>query len=1504
MFSSRSSSPGPSLRQAPQHTSNLPRRREQADDDEAQFIPPRPKSPLTFSLKRFTGTSHPASPSSPHNPPHPSSNAQEEKRTPSSLPTATVDRNAAAESTKLPRVGALFRRKSTVSILSNHATAPISDDDTRSAPSQPSLSAKDRLHTPPRKGAGHPHRRSSSYSQIGPFESTQSSPRSPPAKRRVYDGSDVQKYIRHGNQNARQAAGAASSAGGDILRGRGQEREQDVLASSRPSSPSPRVSERPATSLGWSAQDRLREGGHSSGLDRNRTLRSGTNRRYSIDGEIEDLQSSNDHDTPVFNEEVFARDTVAMQGDASSSSSSPSSVKAALPSAGNASRRPLFERPGLSPSLARKGSKRAAPPQPLKFPSPGLDFLRSSTALGFNREGDASPFRKGDTLNSSASLAGDDRSRKDSQGSTGDSIAAGWGQNGKGARSPTMSAASNAASPSRIPFYRRMRSNSGGASSLLGASSSQTSQSPSTSPSSRRTLSVATARSFPKASSGSLSNSNTPVPSQSRDQSQPLNDSDNPQINGGSTAAARSIPEARTGLRSAPPDRSSALPHGPDTRPSSVMGLYLDRTGAGSRGISPRPLTSLEPSLPSVGSSEELPPSPVSAHRKKSPSVSGHFGHPAKVIPATTSAPTSSVASNLKSAGKRGWGMVRGWKDGASTASPGSTPTRKTFDGRLDRKSRPDTTKPMNIGVDNTGSVNEATRRWLSLPEAPPASRGESTHGLIFAVPLREAVIRTRLLSPRSDSWVQPPRATSQAHSRADVDNDPVYIIRPRPRRRPSQIGLLDLGSEFSLTSDIFSTSPTKDSSAGLPAGSRRSPVSSSKGDAISPFTHRRDLHKRIPVDRQKARVQYLPRFVTRCIESLEAHGIQEEGLYRLSGRTSHTSRLRHFFDGRLDAPIPADTDFEWDLDLRNVSPVECDINSVCSVLKAYLRDLPDTLLSPQQVQQIEVEARKHASDRDIDSEAVRHALEDVEPAQWYLLREISLHLGDLISEEVVKRTKMTMMNLSLVLAPTLSIPATSLRFMVQHRDMLFELGPKADPQLDKVREGGLLGGVVAKDSEELQSSTESSRASSPFTNSSFTFSMDNKSTTPKSFIPVASSRLHRTAAPTSNARLAPGASDQTAPSQFVVPATLPTSMAPSRRNRDELSVDAHSVNRNSSASVATVLASPQAQEIRHRATKSIASGQAPQLSLDLGLPSLTPTSRPSSASNSETKSHSHTNSSSTNFSSSSFSSAPPHSRDSSVDTNFSTAPDAVNSRHGLDLKELADALPQGDETTGATESILRSGGSNASLRSTTTGSRYRWETSSSTAASGTPPYLFRRKEPQSRVSPHPPIPQGLPISDSSSSLHSNVSGGHGTSLSSHPADTERFAISPAPSIASFQTSTSGGGSGNSSVSTLDRPHPLSASATAASQSSRGPGRSRSASTNFFASGTGWPSVGSGLSATSSRTDNIEAPANTKPTSTNSTPFRRGWAPSITAAKASEVVRAQDTQTRATARQP
>ncbi|EGO00246.1 hypothetical protein SERLA73DRAFT_72973 [Serpula lacrymans var. lacrymans S7.3] len=77
-----------------------------------------------------------------------------------------------------------------------------------------------------------------------------------------------------------------------------------------------------------------------------------------------------------------------------------------------------------------------------------------------------------------------------------------------------------------------------------------------------------------------------------------------------------------------------------------------------------------------------------------------------------------------------------------------------------------------------------------------------------------------------------------------------------------------------------------------------------------------------------------LPALVVRCAQHILVCGVQELGLFRVSGRSSHVAKLRTEFD----------TGADYDLALCN--PGDLDPHAVASIFKAYLRELPEPILT------------------------------------------------------------------------------------------------------------------------------------------------------------------------------------------------------------------------------------------------------------------------------------------------------------------------------------------------------------------------------------------------------------------------------------------------------------------------------------------------------------------------------------------------------------------------------
>ncbi|KAI0007397.1 RhoGAP-domain-containing protein [Xylariaceae sp. FL0662B] len=150
-----------------------------------------------------------------------------------------------------------------------------------------------------------------------------------------------------------------------------------------------------------------------------------------------------------------------------------------------------------------------------------------------------------------------------------------------------------------------------------------------------------------------------------------------------------------------------------------------------------------------------------------------------------------------------------------------------------------------------------------------------------------------------------------------------------------------------------------------------------------------------------------VPMVVYQCIQAVDLYGLAVEGIYRLSGSTAHVNKLKNLFDTNEEAAC---------LDFRNPENFFHDVNSVAGLLKQFLRDLPDPLLTSEHYAAF-VEAAKH--DDDIVRRDSVHAIINALPDPNYAtLRALTLHLHRVIEHSAVNR--MNSPNLAIVFGPTL----------------------------------------------------------------------------------------------------------------------------------------------------------------------------------------------------------------------------------------------------------------------------------------------------------------------------------------------------------------------------------------------------------------------------------------------------------------------------------------------------
>ncbi|THU92989.1 RhoGAP-domain-containing protein [Dendrothele bispora CBS 962.96] len=147
-----------------------------------------------------------------------------------------------------------------------------------------------------------------------------------------------------------------------------------------------------------------------------------------------------------------------------------------------------------------------------------------------------------------------------------------------------------------------------------------------------------------------------------------------------------------------------------------------------------------------------------------------------------------------------------------------------------------------------------------------------------------------------------------------------------------------------------------------------------------------------------------VPPIMRKCCEAIEKYGLDVQGIYRLSGTTSKVQKLKQLLDKDLDS-VDLDSP-EW----------SSDINNVTGVLKMWLRELPEPLMTFS-LQQSFIEAAKIENDR-LRHIRLHERVNDLPDPNYATLKYLLGHLHEVYQHSSVN--SMTVQNLAIVFGPTL----------------------------------------------------------------------------------------------------------------------------------------------------------------------------------------------------------------------------------------------------------------------------------------------------------------------------------------------------------------------------------------------------------------------------------------------------------------------------------------------------
>ena len=164
-----------------------------------------------------------------------------------------------------------------------------------------------------------------------------------------------------------------------------------------------------------------------------------------------------------------------------------------------------------------------------------------------------------------------------------------------------------------------------------------------------------------------------------------------------------------------------------------------------------------------------------------------------------------------------------------------------------------------------------------------------------------------------------------------------------------------------------------------------------------------------VPLSRMMPDPNVVPNFFERCLQEIESRGLEEVGIYRLSGSSSGVNRLRNYLNQNADAV---------DLSL----PEFADINIISNIVKLFLRELPEPLLTYDLYEPLIAASGIDSYDERLW--AIKDSIHQLPPANYTMLKRLVEHLEKVTDLEQINHMYST--NLALVFGPSLLRPPPS----------------------------------------------------------------------------------------------------------------------------------------------------------------------------------------------------------------------------------------------------------------------------------------------------------------------------------------------------------------------------------------------------------------------------------------------------------------------------------------------
>ncbi|XP_071323175.1 rho GTPase-activating protein 24 isoform X2 [Trachinotus anak] len=147
------------------------------------------------------------------------------------------------------------------------------------------------------------------------------------------------------------------------------------------------------------------------------------------------------------------------------------------------------------------------------------------------------------------------------------------------------------------------------------------------------------------------------------------------------------------------------------------------------------------------------------------------------------------------------------------------------------------------------------------------------------------------------------------------------------------------------------------------------------------------------------------PMLVEQCVDFIRQWGLQEEGLFRLPGQANLVKELQDAFDCGEKPSFDCNTD----------------VHTVASLLKLYLRELPEPVVPFHKYDEFLASAKLLGKDDEMGMKELRRLVESLPPVNYNLLKYICRFLDEVQSYSGVN--KMSVQNLATVFGPNILRP-------------------------------------------------------------------------------------------------------------------------------------------------------------------------------------------------------------------------------------------------------------------------------------------------------------------------------------------------------------------------------------------------------------------------------------------------------------------------------------------------